>query len=168
MPVVIHDPLTVLLIEDNRDDEQLALRALRTCGLPLFVRVARDGQRGLAAMGLDGPPREVVRRMPDMVISDLKMPRMHGDEVLRRVREFDRLNELPFVIFTSSDEQEDVERCNRLGVTAYCKKPVDYQEFIECVRNIARCWLTNDTKAREPFCLVDAPEGTQTFPSKVL
>jgi CheY-like chemotaxis protein len=108
------------------------------------------------------------RRTPDLVISDLKMPRLNGDEVLRRARNSPNLQDLKFVIFTSSDEADDVERCTRLGATAYCKKPVDYQEYIECVRDIVKCWLTDSPHAREPFCLVDEPKGTRQFSGKVL
>ncbi|RYG47022.1 response regulator [bacterium] len=154
VPIVIHEPLTVLLIEDNRDDEQLALRALRTCGLPLFVRVARDGEAALRALGLEGEPDERRYSVPDLVISDLKMPKVNGDEVLRRARGEERLREVPYVVFSSSDEEDDVRRCLECGATAYCVKPVDFQVFLRCATEIARHWLPSGGSAQKPFCIL--------------
>ena len=156
---MIHDPLTVLLLEDNRDDERLALRALRACGLPLFVRVARDGQEALHALGLDGSAATSGCRAPVLVISDLKMPKFCGDEVLRRARADARLQETPYVIFSSSDEKADVERCLSLGATAYCVKPVGFEEYLECAGGIARRWLSAERRRGEPFCMVGDGEG---------
>ena len=164
---MIHDPHTVLLIEDSRDDERLALRALRVCGLPLFVRVARDGQRALAALGLEASPEDPPRRAPDLVLSDLKMPRLNGDEVLARARADARLRDVPFVVFSSSAEPSDIERCMALGASAYAVKPVGYEEYVECAGQIARRWLSGDSAKRAPFCELSEAEGNPGLPSGV-
>lgn len=158
MPIVIYEPLTVLLFEDSRDDEQLALRALRQCGLPLFVRVARDGEEALQVLGLAGPSPGS-EQIPDLVISDLKMPKLSGEEVLRRARADERLRHVPYVLLSSSDETADVHQCLELGASAYCAKPVGYPEFIECVAGIARHWLLPEGTARVPFCILATSEA---------
>lgn len=157
MPVMIHEPLTVLLMEDSLDDERLALRALRSCGLPLCVRVARDGEQGLRALGLLGPSDDRGSRAPDLILSDLKMPRFNGDEVLRLARAEGRLRHVPYVIFSSSDDVSDVARCLELGASDYCTKPVGFEEYVECVGAITRRWLSAADRKREPFCVVEAP-----------
>jgi two-component system, response regulator len=144
-----HEPFTILLIEDDRDDEQLALRALRGCGLPLMVRVARDGERALQALGLDGSPEGLAMEAPDLVISDLKMPKLNGDEVLRIARTDDRLKDVPYVIFSSSDEPNGIERCRGYGVSEYMTKPVDFEQYIQRVRGIAQRWLAEAEAARD-------------------
>lgn len=148
---MIHEPYTVVLIEDTLDDEQLALRALRGIGLPLLVRVARDGVQGLHLLGLDGDCETAAT--PDLIICDIKMPRMNGDEVLRRARACDRLKGVPFVIFSSSDEAADQGRCRALGASDYVTKPVDFEQYLERVKQIAQQWI--DTSAPRPtFCTI--------------
>jgi CheY-like chemotaxis protein len=133
------EPLNVLLIEDDADDERLALRALRACGAPLIVRVARDGQKALDALGIgsEGAAAEV----PDLVISDLKVPLLGGDEILRIVRGTQPLENVPYVVFSSSDLDSDVSRCLEAGASEYFKKPMDYGEFVSCVKGIATRYL---------------------------
>ncbi|MGV3618859.1 MAG: response regulator [Fimbriimonas sp.] len=143
-----HPPFTILLIEDDRDDEQLALRALRGCGLSLVVRVARDGERALHALGLDGSPEGLAMEAPDLVISDLKMPKLNGDEVLRLARADERLKSVPYVVFSSSDEPNGIERCHSYGVSEYTTKPVDFELYIQRVRGIAQRWLGETSPER--------------------
>lgn len=126
-----HVPLRVLLVDDTSDDEALALRAMRQSDLPLLVRVAQDGEHALAALGLVGDQPLWV---PDLIVCDLKMPKLNGDEVLSRVRALEHLNQVPFVIFSSSDETEDANRCIRLGADAYVVKPVDFACYVHTVR----------------------------------
>jgi CheY-like chemotaxis protein len=133
--------MTVLLFEDNRDDEQLALRALRALRVPLLVRVARDGERALRALGLDDPKSPMADKLPDLVISDFKMPKTNGDEVLRRARADGRLDDMPFVIFTSSDDEADRRRCLESGANEFVTKPVDFGEFMSAMRRVAERWL---------------------------
>ena len=152
-----HRPFTLLLIEDTPDDEMLALRALRSCGLPLFVRVARDGPGARRALGLDDEPGTADCQVPDLVLSDLKIPGYGGDEVLRRARADARFAHVPYVIFSSSSEPEDVVRCLAFGASAYAQKPVGFQEYIECVGSLARWSLAPDTMSKPPPCVIAAP-----------
>ena len=128
----------VLLVEDLRDDETLTLRALRRGGRSLDVRVARDGEEALQALGLAGAP---VAWTPDLVISDLKMPRVAGDELLRLARADVRLARVPFVILTSSAEPREQARCLALGASEFAVKPIDYDEYHACVGGLVRRWL---------------------------
>ncbi len=132
MPCEILEPATVLLVEDTLDDERLALRALQRLDPPLMVKVARDGQAALHALGLDGASR----RRPDMVLCDLKLPKVGGDEVLRQARADARLHDVPFVVFSSSEEPSDLARCEAYGVSEYASKPIDYQAYGERVAAI--------------------------------
>lgn len=149
--------LSLLLIEDTLDDELLAIRALRRCGLSLEIRVARDGGEALRALGLDGSEPEGDAPPPCLVISDLKMPRLNGDQVLLRARQDKRLQDVPFVIFSSSDEPADVERCLEFGASAYCRKPVAFDEYMECTAGIVRRWL-GEALSEEPDCVLATSE----------
>lgn len=126
----VREPAHVLVIEDTLDDEQLALRALRTCGRPLAVRVARDGTRARRALELDEEKGGVERKAPDLVISDLKLPGLDGHELLGLVRSDRRLAHVPYVIFSSSQEATDVQRCLRSGADAFVQKPVDFADVL--------------------------------------
>jgi two-component system response regulator len=147
----------VLLVEDNVDDERLALRAFQFCKLPVEVDVAHDGIEVLKVLGLadsDGHPQEAqTKQIPDLVLCDLKLPLVKGDEVLAQVRSEPSLADLPFVMFSSSDEKEDVERCMALGATAYCVKPIDYRLFIDCIEDVVRNYLPDFASGPEPSCL---------------
>ncbi len=138
---MIHEPATILLVEDTLDDERLALRALQRVEAPLMVKVARDGQAALHALGLEG---DRSRRTPDLVLCDLKLPKVGGDEVLRRVRADERLSGVPFVVFSSSDEPADVARCSGYGASEYAVKPVDYTAYGERVRRIVERHLSRE------------------------
>ena len=153
-PYAYH-PASVLLVEDSDDDAALALRALRNCAHPLAVRVARDGFQARRALGLgDGLPREG-RRLPDLVISDLKLPALDGAALLRLVREDDGLATLPFIVYSSSDESSDVARCLSLGADGYLAKPVGFLPFLECLRSVAD-WALDGRRT------ADAPPGLVT------
>ncbi len=149
----------ILLLEDNPDDERLALRALNSCGVPVTIRVARDGFSGLQALGVDGSSEYSDQPLPDLVISDLKMPLLNGDEVLARAREDARLKGLTFVIFSSSEEPSDLKRCKDLGADAYYVKPVKFDEYLECTRRIVRQWLGPEDAEANPACEVDLSAG---------
>ena len=146
---MIYDPLNIILIEDNAEDESLALRALRGSHLPLIVRVARDGEHALRVLGLsDGAPSEA--KIPDLVISDLKLPKLMGDEILLRARREERLKNVPYVLFSSSDDRQDINRCLRLGASGYETKPIDFGDYIDCVRGIVHRWLGQKPRAVAP------------------
>lgn len=129
------DLKTILLVEDNADDEQLTLRAMRQSDVPNLIRVARDGAEALDRI-LNSDP------LPDLVLLDLKLPKLSGLEVLERLRSDERTKSLPVVILTSSDEERDILKSYDLGANSYVRKPVDFTEFIDAVRQLGVYWLT--------------------------
>ena len=150
-PYAYH-PASVLLVEDSDDDAALALRALRCCARPLAVRVARDGFHARQTLGLgESLPRDG-RRVPDLIISDLKLPGLDGAALLR---EDESLATLPFILYSSSDEPCDVARCLSLGADAYYTKPIGFLPFLEGLRSVADWALDGRRKA-------DAPRGVVT------
>jgi CheY-like chemotaxis protein len=133
---------TILLVEDDPDDETLTLRALRKSGVRHALVVARDGVEALDY--LFGTGRHAGRDlglMPLVVLLDLKLPRLDGLEVLRRIRADERTRLLPVVILTSSDEERDRLEGYRHGANSYVRKPVDYDRFAEAVRQLGLYWL---------------------------
>lgn len=136
------EPKTILLVEDNADDEQLTLRAMRQSDVPNIIRVARDGAEALEF--LFGPDAQ---RLPDLVLLDLKLPKVSGLEVLEKIRREEKTRTLPIVILTSSDEERDIVESYNLGANSYIRKPVDFDEFIDAVRQLGLYWLAmNRTK----------------------
>ena len=131
------EPKTILLVEDNADDEQLTLRAMRQSDVPNIIRVARDGAE--AVDQLFGPN---AARLPDLILLDLKLPKISGLEVLQRIRAEDKTKALPVVVLTSSDEERDIVESYNLGANSYIRKPVDFDEFIDAVRQLGVYWLT--------------------------
>lgn len=131
------EPKTILLVEDNADDEQLTLRAMRQSDIPNIIRVARDGAEALDKLfGVDE------KHLPDLVLLDLKLPKVNGLEVLQRIRANDKTKTLPVVILTSSDEERDIVESYELGANSYIRKPVDFDQFIDAVRQLGLYWLS--------------------------
>lgn len=130
----------ILLVEDDRDHEALALRALHKTNVPAEVAVARSGAEALDC--LFAPAGDGREAAPRVVLLDLKLPGMDGLEVLRRLRADSRTSPLPVVVLTSSDEQSDVDASYDLGANSYVVKPVDYDRFVEVIRQIGAYWLT--------------------------
>ena len=133
----------ILLVEDNPRDEALTLRALKKSNVANDVIVVRDGVQALDYFfGDDNGTNEV----PQMVLLDLKLPKVDGLEVLRRLRANERTRSLPVVIFTSSSEDEDVITSYHLGANSYVRKPVDFERFLEATRQLGLYWLVlNET-----------------------
>ncbi len=125
----------ILLVEDNPDDEALTLRALKKNNIMNEVVVARDGAEALERLHGEN------RKQPAVVLLDLKLPKIDGLEVLRRVRADARTRLLPMVILTSSREEADLIRGYALGCNSYIRKPVDFNQFIEAVRQLGLYWL---------------------------
>lgn len=131
----------VLLVEDNPDDEELAVMALQSAGLRLPIVVARDGAEaidrlvGTAADG--GKPGR-----PLIVLLDLKLPKVDGFGVLKRIRETESLRNLPVVILTSSDTDDDINRSYALGVNSYVRKPVAFESYKSTIGALGHYWLT--------------------------
>jgi len=132
----------ILLVEDNASDEKLALLAFRRCGVPCEIVVARDGAEALDFVFATGKYRDrdpVLR--PAVILLDLKLPRIGGLDVLRRIRAAPETQLLPVVILTASGQDEDLARAYSLGVNAYLRKPVDFSEFSEAAKAVATFWL---------------------------
>jgi CheY-like chemotaxis protein len=127
----------ILLVEDNRDDEALTLRALQKNNLGNEVVVARDGAEALELLLGD----DSVRLVPQLVLLDLKLPKIGGLEVLKRLRGDPRTRLLPVVILTSSKEERDLIEGYLMGANSYVRKPVDFAEFVEAARQLGLYWL---------------------------
>jgi two-component system, response regulator len=131
----------ILLVEDNPDDEALTLRAVRK-HMPYGIVVTRDGAEALEF--LFGTGRYAGRDLtlsPLLVLLDLKLPKVNGLEVLQRIRGDLRTRPIPVVIFTSSTEEQDILDSYRLGANSYIRKPVDYSQFCEDMRQVMTYWL---------------------------
>jgi len=124
----------ILLVEDNPNDAELTERALRKSELGARLAVVRDGAEALEYL-LSGRPR------PRVVFLDLKLPKIDGIEVLRRVRADDRTRSIPVVVLTSSQEERDVSECYQLGVNSYVVKPVEFDKFYQAVSDLGTYWL---------------------------
>ena len=132
----------ILLVEDNPDDELLTLRALKKQNITNEVVVARDGEEALDYLFGSGPyAGRDLSVMPQLVLLDLKLPKVDGLEVLRRVRADQRTRLLPVVILTTSREQQDLLQGYGLGANSYVRKPVDFVQFTEAVRQLGLYWL---------------------------
>ena len=146
----------ILLVEDNANDEALTLRALGKAELAGHVTVVRDGAEALDYLFATGSYSDRdVAQLPRVVFLDLKLPKVDGLEVLRRVREHERTRLLPVVIFTSSDEERDQLESYRLGANSYVRKPVKSDDFSAVVQQLGRYWL--DANSSPP-----APAGPRT------
>lgn len=133
----------ILLVEDNPKDEALTRRALQKHNFQAAVVVARDGAEALDyLLGSDGTPAGAV---PQLVLLDLKLPKIDGLEVLRRIRANENTRLLPVVILTSSAEEQDILEGYRLGTNSYVRKPVDFVAFTEAVRQLGLYWLLLNT-----------------------
>ena len=130
----------ILLVEDNPDDELLTLRALKKNHIQNDVVVARDGPEALACLfGDEENGTEAIT--PSIVLLDLKLPKIDGIEVLRRIRNDPRTRLVPVVILTSSREEQDLINGYQLGANSYIRKPVDFPEFMQAVRQLGLYWL---------------------------
>ena len=126
---------TILLVEDDPDHELLTIRALKKANIANDIHVARDGSEAVDTLFGPDPLR------PQVILLDLKLPKIDGLEVLRRIRESDATRMLPVVVLTSSDEERDVITSYRLGVNSYIRKPVNFTDFAEATRQLGMYWL---------------------------
>jgi two-component system response regulator len=136
------DNKVILLVEDNPRDEALTLRALKKSNIVNDVVVTRDGVEALDYLLCTGAyaDRETTV-MPQLVLLDLKLPKVNGLEVLRKIRAEERTRRLPVVIFTSSSEEEDMIKSYDLGANSYVRKPVDFEQFLEATKQLGLYWL---------------------------
>lgn len=137
----------ILLVEDNGDDEALTMRALQKNNVTNRIVVARDGVEALDYLFARGKHAgRDPRAEPAVILLDLKLPKVDGFEVLRELRADERTRLLPVVILTSSKEQQDIANGYDLGANSYVRKPVDFEHFLEAVRELGLYWLVlNET-----------------------
>ena len=124
----------LLLVEDNPDDERLAVRALRRGNIANEIMIARNGEEALTMVFNLDP-------LPSVVLLDLKLPKVDGLEVLRQIRANERTRLLPVVILTSSSEDRDIVESYSLGANSYVRKPVEFDQFTEAVRQLGLYWV---------------------------
>ena len=136
------NPVEILLVEDNPDDVELTLRALKKNSIANRILVVRDGQEALDYLfGNAEHAGRDVRERPRVILLDLKLPKVDGHEVLERIRRDVRTRTIPVVVLTSSREERDLAKSYSLGVNSYIVKPVDFEKFTEAVRTIGLYWL---------------------------
>ena len=136
------DEKMILLVEDNPDDEELTLRALKKNNLTNKVDVVRDGTEAPEFLFCKGPyAQRDPDALPEVILLDLKLPKLDGLEVLRRIRADDRTRLLPVVILTSSKEEQDLIEGDKQSANSYIRKPVDWNQFMEAVRQLGLYWL---------------------------
>ena len=132
----------ILLVEDNPDDEALTLRAFKKHNITNEVVVAHDGAEALEYLfGTGRYAGRDLRLMPQLILLDLKLPKVDGLEVLGQIRADDRTRLLPVVVLTSSTEERDLVESYRLGANSYVRKPVDFNQFVEAARQLGLYWL---------------------------
>jgi len=135
-------PIEILLVEDNLDDVELTLHALRKEKLANSIHVARDGEEALEFLFCNGNHAErSFERPPRLVLLDLKLPKVDGMEVLKRLKADPRTRAIPVVILTSSKEERDLINGYGLGANSYIQKPVDFEQFREMIKNVGLYWL---------------------------
>jgi CheY-like chemotaxis protein len=136
------ESLDILLVEDNQDDLDLALHALRRENLANKIQIVRDGEEALDFLFCRGKfAGRSIDRPPKLVLLDLKLPKVDGMEVLKQVKADSRLKSIPVVIMTSSKEERDLVASYNLGANSYIQKPVDFEKFRSTVKTIGLYWL---------------------------
>lgn len=136
------NPVEILLIEDNPHDAELALRALKKQGLANKVQLLQDGAEALDFIFATGVYQDrQVDSQPRVILLDLKLPKVDGLQVLRRLKGDERTRYIPVVVMTSSQEEQDIVESYRLGVNSYIVKPVDFDKFAQSVADLGLYWL---------------------------
>ena len=132
--------MRILLVEDNPDDVELTLKVFRKYNIINQIIVARDGEEALEILfnSRKGVPEE---ERPDLILLDLKLPKIDGLEVLRQIKSHPRTQPIPVVILTTSKEERDLIKSYQLGVNSYIRKPVNFDNFIEVIRQLGLYWL---------------------------
>jgi CheY-like chemotaxis protein len=132
----------ILLVEDNPDDERLTLMGFKENHIANDIVVVRDGAEAIDFLMLTGPYADRdPRKVPQVIVLDLKLPKIDGIEVLRHIRTHESTKFIPVVILTSSKEEKDLVESYKLGVNAYVQKPIDFDEFTQAVKHLGMFWL---------------------------
>ena len=132
----------ILLVEDSQDDLDMTLRALRKANMANHIEIARDGAEALDFIFCEGAhAARKIENIPKLIMLDLKLPKIDGMEVLKRIKGDPRTKMIPVVMLTSSKEQNDVIRSYGLGGNSYIVKPVDFESFAEAVQKLGMYWL---------------------------
>jgi len=138
----------ILIVEDNARDEALTLRALKKCNIMNEVVVVRDGVQALDYLfGTGAYVGRDLQVMPQIILLDLKLPKVDGLQVLQKVRADERTRRLPVVMFTSSSEEEDMIKSYDLGANSYVRKPVDFEQFVDATKQLGLYWLVLNQSA---------------------
>lgn len=132
-------PIQLLLIDDDQADVYLAKRALKKCGTPLDIQVARDGDEALSLLRREGAHADAPR--PDLIFLDLNMPRMTGHEFLEVMKADDDLKAIPTLVMSNSESEVDMQKSYRLHANAYLSKPIEPDVFAEVIRSIEAHWF---------------------------
>lgn len=134
--------LEILLVEDNPDDLEMTLRALRKANLANHIHVVRDGAEAVDFIFCQGAhAARKIENHPKCILLDLKLPKLDGKEVLKRIKSDERTKKIPVVVLTSSNEQTDLVETYRLGVNSYIVKPVNFESFAAAVQQLGMYWL---------------------------
>jgi two-component system response regulator len=132
----------ILLVEDDPNDVRLTLHAFKTANLANTVHVARDGVEALEFLfGAASDTDRKISERPNLILLDLKLPRLDGHEFLKRIKSDPRTRGIPVIVLTSSSEERDVMRIYEVGADGYITKPVDFEQFTESVRDIGKYWF---------------------------
>jgi two-component system response regulator len=132
----------IILVEDNVNDAELTIRALRKKGLANNLIHLRDGEEALNYIFCEGPHNHRnIADIPRLILLDLKMPKVDGIEVLRRIKADERTRIIPVVLLTSSKEDKDIQNSYKLGVNSYLVKPVEFEEFMKAVAELGLYWM---------------------------
>lgn len=138
---MINGNVTILLVEDNPDDVELTIHALKKNNIVNLVEIVRDGQEALDYLFYTGKYTNSTLPLPGLILLDLKLPKVDGIEILKNIKVDRKLKLIPVVVLTSSKEERDVIESYNLGVNSYIRKPVDFDQFVETVKQIGFYWL---------------------------